>query len=57
MRVGVQRYQTLLVSTECALWRYDKAILFKNQSEVDFRISHVFICLFIYLSTYFYFPQ
>jgi hypothetical protein len=41
MSVGVQRYQILLVTTECALWRYDNAFLFTNQSEVDFGISSV----------------
>jgi len=40
MRVGVQRYQTLFVTTERALWRYD-VFLFTNQSEVDFGIAHV----------------
>jgi hypothetical protein len=28
----------LLVTTELALWRYDDAYLFTNQSEVDFGI-------------------
>jgi hypothetical protein len=41
MSVGVQRQQTLLVTTECALWRYDNAFLFTNQSEVDFGIHYV----------------
>jgi hypothetical protein len=31
----------LLVTTECALWRYDKAFLFSNQSEVDFGLALV----------------
>jgi hypothetical protein len=31
----------LLVTTECALWRYDNAFLFTNQSEVDFGIAYV----------------
>jgi hypothetical protein len=33
--------KTLLVSTELAFWRYDKAFLFTNQSEVDFGIIMV----------------
>jgi len=41
MRVGFQRQQTLLVTTERGLWRYDKALLFTNQSEVGFGTSHV----------------
>jgi hypothetical protein len=31
----------LLGTTECALWRYDNAFLFTNQSEVDFGIAYV----------------
>jgi len=31
----------LLVSTERALWRYDYAFHFTNQSAVDFGIAHV----------------
>jgi len=31
----------LLVTTERALWHYDNAFLFTNQSEVDFGIAHV----------------
>jgi hypothetical protein len=43
MRVGVQQLQTLLVTTKCALWRYDNVFLFANQSEVDFGIAHVLL--------------
>jgi hypothetical protein len=39
MRVGVQQKQTLRVTTERALWHYDNAFLFTNQSEVDFGIA------------------
>jgi len=42
MRVGIQRSQTLLVTTEFGLWRYDNAFLFTNQLEVDFGIALVF---------------
>jgi len=42
MRVGVQRQQTVLVTTERAFWRYDNAFLFTNQSEVDFGVAHVY---------------
>ena len=41
MTVGVQRLQTLLVTTERALWRYGNVFLFTNQSEVDFGITLV----------------
>jgi hypothetical protein len=41
MRVGVKRKQTLLVTTELALWGYNNAFLFTNQSEVDFGIALV----------------
>jgi hypothetical protein len=41
MKVGVQRKQTLLVTTELVLWRYDKVFFFTNQSEVDFGIALV----------------
>ena len=41
MQVGVQQKQTLLVTTEHALWRYDNAFRFTNQSEVDFGIAHI----------------
>jgi len=34
----------LLVTVERALWRYDNAFLFTNQSEVDFGIAHVIRC-------------
>jgi hypothetical protein len=49
MRVGVQQQQTLLVTTEHALWHYDNTFLFTNQLEVDFGIAHVFISLNISL--------
>jgi hypothetical protein len=39
MRVGVQKQQMLLVTTEGVFLRYDKAFLFTNQSEVDFGIT------------------
>jgi hypothetical protein len=42
MRFGVQRQQTLLVTTELVIWRYANAIIFTNQSELDFGIAHVF---------------
>jgi hypothetical protein len=32
---------TNVVTTKCALWRYDNAFLFTNQSEVDFGIAYV----------------
>jgi hypothetical protein len=43
MRVGVQRWQTLLVTAEPALWGYDNEFIFTNQSEVDFGIALVHI--------------
>jgi hypothetical protein len=48
MRVGVQQQRTLLVTTECALWRYDNAFLFTNQSEVDSGIGLVYMGLSAY---------
>jgi hypothetical protein len=39
MRVGVQRQQTLHVTTELVIWRYANAFFFTNQSEVDFGIG------------------
>jgi len=33
----------LLVTTEHALWRYDNAFLFTNQSDVDFGIALVYV--------------
>jgi hypothetical protein len=39
MRVGVQRQQTLLVTTELVIWRYANAFIFTNQSELDFGID------------------
>ena len=41
MRVRVQQEQKFLVTTERALWRYDNAFIFTNQSEVDFGITLV----------------
>jgi hypothetical protein len=41
MRVGVQRQQTLLVTTELVIWRYANAFIFTNQSELDFGIALV----------------
>jgi hypothetical protein len=41
MRVGVQRQQTLLVTTELVIWRYAHAFIFTNQSELDFGIAYV----------------
>ena len=43
MRVCVQQEQKFLVTTERALWRYDNAFIFTNQSEVDFGITLVYI--------------
>jgi len=42
MRVGVRRQQTLLVTTELALWGCENAFLFTNRPEVDFGITLVF---------------
>jgi hypothetical protein len=42
MRVGIQQWQTLLVTIETALWRYDIAFLFTNQLDADFGIAHIF---------------
>ena len=47
MRVSVQQEKKLLVTTEHALWRYDKAFIFTNQSEVDFWIAYVYVILMI----------
>jgi hypothetical protein len=41
MRFGVQRQQTLLVTTELVIWRYANALIFTNQSELDFGIAYV----------------
>ena len=41
MRVRVQQEQKFLVTTKPALWRYDNAFIFTNQSEVDFGITLV----------------
>jgi hypothetical protein len=41
MRFGVQKQQTLLVTTELVVWRYANAFIFTNQSEVDFGIALV----------------
>jgi hypothetical protein len=41
MRVGVQRQQTLLVTTELVIWRYANAFIFINQSELDFGIAYI----------------
>ena len=41
MRVRVQQEQKFLVTTERALWGYDNAFIFTNQSEVDFGITLV----------------
>jgi hypothetical protein len=35
------RRSAILVTTECALWRYDNAFLFTNQSDVDFGNAYV----------------
>jgi hypothetical protein len=45
MRFGVQRQQTLLVTTELVIWRYATAFIFTNQSEVDFGIAYVHAAL------------
>ena len=37
----------LLGTTERALWRYDNAFLFTNQSEVDFGIAHILVRVLI----------
>jgi hypothetical protein len=42
MRVGVQRQQTLLVTTELVIWRYANAFIFTKQSELDFGIALVY---------------
>ena len=42
MRVSLQQEQKFLVTTERALWRYDNAFIFTNQSEVDFGITLVY---------------
>ena len=41
MRVRVQQEHKFLVTTERALWRYDNAFIFTNQSEVDTGITLV----------------
>ena len=48
MRVRVQQEQKFLVTTERALWRYDNAFIFTNQSDVDFGITLVVGCLYHY---------
>jgi hypothetical protein len=45
MRFGVQRQQTLLVTTELVIWRYGNAFIFTNQSELDFGIAYVLLQL------------
>jgi hypothetical protein len=45
MTVGVQRQQTLLVSTELVTWRYANAFIFTKQSELAFGIALVHLCL------------
>ena len=47
MRVRVQREQTLLVTTELVIWRYANAFIFTNQSELDFGIVLVYICMYV----------
>jgi hypothetical protein len=47
MRFGVQRQQTLLVTTELVIWRYANAFIFTNQSEFDFGIAYVFCVGFV----------
>jgi hypothetical protein len=45
MRFGVQRQQTLLVTTELVIWRYANAFTFTNQSELDFVcMYYVYMC-------------
>jgi hypothetical protein len=41
MRFGVQRQQTLLVTTDLVIWRYANAFIFTNQSKIDFGIAYV----------------
>jgi hypothetical protein len=41
-RFGVQREQTLLVTTVLVLWHHANVFFFTNQSEVDFGIAYVF---------------
>jgi hypothetical protein len=41
MRFGVQRQQTLLVTTELVIWCYANTFIFTNQSELDFGIAYV----------------
>jgi exoribonuclease II len=41
----------LRVTTLRALWRYDKALLFTNQPEVDFGITHVEQLAYVYMPT------
>jgi hypothetical protein len=50
MRVGVQREQTLLVTTELVIWRYANAFFFTNQLEIDFGIAltHVSTLFFVH---------
>jgi hypothetical protein len=43
MRVGFQRSHALPDTTERALWRYDNAFLFTNQSEAGFGIALVLL--------------
>ena len=45
MRVLVQQEQKFLVINERALWRYDNAFIFTNQSEADFGITLVLLKL------------
>jgi hypothetical protein len=47
MRFGVQRQQTLLVTTELVIWCYANAFIFTNQSELDFGIAYVLYIQFI----------
>jgi hypothetical protein len=40
MTFGIQRQQTLLVTTELVIRRYANAFIFNNQSELDFGIAY-----------------
>jgi hypothetical protein len=48
MRVGAQRKQTLLVSTECALWHYDNAFLLPTYRMLILKLSS-YLDLTIYI--------
>jgi hypothetical protein len=43
MRFGVQRQQTLLVTTELVIWSCANAFIFTNQSELDYGIAYVHV--------------